>query len=476
MNTTILFAFIVYLVLMVVIGYIASRKLKTLSDFFIADRSIGAWVSSISSTASSESGWVLLGACGMAYKMGLAAAWLIPGVLCGFIFNWYFIANRIRVAAAESQAVTLPDLFHYWFDDSKHLLRITASIIIFLCMMGYVAAQMNATGKAFEVIFEWSYWQGVVLGGVVIIVYTIWGGFRAVAWTDLLQGLLMMAGLVIVPLIAVAHIGGFSELWQTLGTHGESFMRVDSGKSGAALFGLVAGFLGIGLGYPGLPHVLVRYMATKDERSIREGRAIAMTWGVLVYCGAVAVGLCGKALLPEIADPEQIYPTLALQLLHPLFAGIMLASLMAAIMSTADSQLLVAASSLVRDIYQKVLGGSGDQRKVVLLSRIGVVVLGIASIIFALTESRVVFWFVLFAFSGLGASFGPPILCALFTNFTTRQGVFAGMIVGFATTVIWKLTGLADKVVYELVPAFFFSLIAVLLVSKFTHSKPNQAS
>ncbi len=465
MNLEILATFIAYLFLIVIIAYIASKRLTSSSDFFIGGRNLGAWVAAISSTSTSESGWIILGACGMAYKMGVAAVWFVPGVLAGYVFNWYFLANRLRQATAAAEAITLPDLLAHWFGDPHHRLRITAGVVIFLSMMGYVAAQMTATGKAFDAVFSWPYPVGVIVGAVVIILYTIMGGFRAVAWTDLLQGLLMVFGLVLLPLMALSQIGSIAELCSSLQQLGSELTRLDQGKSGAALFGMVVGLLGIGLGYPGQPQVLVRYMATRDWQSVRRGRVIAITWGLLVYYGAIAVGLCGRALIPEVDDPEYIFPILATQLLHPLFAGMMLAAIMAAIMSTADSQLLVASSAIVHDTYEKLFGKMRQPRQLVLLSRLAVVVLGLLSVIFALTEARVIFWLVLFAWSGLGASFGPVILAALTFKRTNHYGALAGMITGFSVTVIWKLSGLSDRIIYELVPAFLLALLVTVVVS-----------
>jgi len=459
----------IYMAILLGIGYAAARLTRSPEDFFLANRSLGSWVTAISSTASSESGWVVLGAVGMAYVNGVSALWYAPGCLAGYVANLYFVAPRLRREAARQGSLTLPDFLADRFGDPRHLVRLVGVAIIFFSLGGYVAAQMTATGKAMQAILGLSYPQGIAVGGLIIVVYTLMGGFRAVSWTDFFQGSIMAVALLAMPLLVVASVGGYSAMLQQLAAVDPALVTAGGGRTGFALFGFLTGLLGIGLGYPGQPHVLTRYMAASGDEKIRQTQVIAMLWGVLVFYGAGYLGLAGRLVMPGLGqggDPEQLFPLLSRQMLHPLVAGVMLAAILSAIMSTVSSQLLVAASAVSRDLFETVLGVARSGRAAVLAGRIAVLVLGAAAIVVSLQDVRVVFWFVLFAWSGLGAAFGPVLLLSLWTNVLTRKGVIAGMVTGFGVTVAWKLSGLSDSVIYELVPAFFLATLAALLTSR----------
>lgn len=467
---TILLIVAIYMVLLLGIGLSASRLTRTQEGFYLAERSLGSWVTAISSTASSESGWVVLGAVGMAYTEGVTALWLAPGCLAGYAMNLYWLAPRLRRESERTGALTIPDLLAARFGDRRHLIRLIAVTVIFLSLAGYVAAQMTATGKAMQAILGVTYLQGILLGGVVIVIYTFLGGFLAVSWTDFVQGLIMVFALVLMPVLAVAAVGGYGPVLHQLAAVDPGLVSVTGSRTGFALFGFLVGLLGIGLGYPGQPHVLTRYMAAANDEKIRQSQVIAMVWGVLVFYGAGMLGLAGRVLMPALSqpggDPEQLFPLLSRQMLHPLLAGVMLAAILSAIMSTVSSQLLVAASAVSRDLFEKVFGFARTARASMWAGRIAVLVLGVSAVLVAVQEVRVVFWFVLFAWSGLGAAFGPVLLLELTWSCLTRRGALAGMLTGFLVTVIWKLTGLSDSVIYELVPAFLLAGAMAWAVSR----------
>lgn len=464
-----------YMALLLAIGWAAARLTRSPEDFFLAGRSLGSWVTAISSTASSESGWVVLGAVGMAYAGGVSALWYAPGCLCGYVVNLYFVAPRLRREAAAQGALTLPDFLADRLGGSLAV-RLLAVAVIFLCLGGYVAAQLTATGKALEAILGLPYGQGVVLGGGVILLYTLLGGFRAVSWTDFVQGLIMVAALTAMPLLALGAAGGYGAVLAGLQRLDPALVSVAGGKTGFALFGLVTGLFGIGLGYPGQPHVLTRYMAASSGEKIRQTQLIAMAWGVLVFYGAGYLGLAGRLLRPGLPDPEQLFPLLAKESLHPLLAGVMLAAILSAIMSTVSSQLLVAASAVSRDLLERGFGVARSGRASLLAGRAAVVVLGLLAIWVAVGQVRVVFWFVLFAWSGLGAAFGPVVLLSLWTRRVTPWGAAAGIATGFLVTVLWKAAGLSDRYIYELVPAFLLAGAAVLLAGALERRLRGQGS
>jgi sodium/proline symporter len=434
---------VAYLGVLLAIGWQAARRTHGGEDFHLAGRSLGAWSAGISSTASSESGWVTLGAVGMTFVYGVSGLWYAPGCLLGYLVNVYVVAPRLRPLSAADGSVTLTDVITRRWGDPNNVLRVTATAIILVCMMGYVAAQMTAAGKAFSSSLglegRGGYLLGVIIGAIVITVVTSLGGFRAVAWTDLFQGLLVAGALIALPLYAVARLGGFGTLVAGLGAIDPSFLTASGDRVGPALWGFVIGQLGIGLGYPGMPHVITRYMAARDDREVQRLQVIAMAWGLSVFYGAGLVGLVGRVMLPDLADGEQALMALALELVHPVLAGLLLAAVISAVLSTVSSQLLVAASAVSYDIVEETLGRARDDRRSLLLGRITVVVVGLLGVLVALSEVRLVFWFVLFAWSGLGAAFAPLILLALVRRGVNRHGALAAMLTGVGVTVAWKL-------------------------------------
>lgn len=433
---------VLYLIILLGIGWLAGRRTHGGDDFHLAGRSLGAWSAGISSTASSESGWVTLGAVGMTYHFGISGLWFAPGCLLGYLVNVYIVAPRLRRMAADQGSVTLTDVITRRWGDPHHVLRITATTIILLCMMIYVASQMTAAGKAFSTTLglgESGYFWGVIIGAIVITIVTLMGGFRAVAWTDLFQGLLVAAGVVILPLYAVSKLGGFGALFQGLAAFDPNLLSAGGGRTGPALWGFVAGNLGIGLGYPGMPHVVTRYMAARNDHEVRRLRIIAMLWGVAVFYGAGLAGLAGRVMLPELADGETALISLALTLVHPVIAGLLLAAVISAVLSTVSSQLLVAASAVSYDIVEGAMNMKQDDRRSLVLGRWTVAAVGLLGVLIALRGETVIFWFVLFAWSGLGASFAPLTLMALRPQLINRYGAMACMLTGTGVTVIWKL-------------------------------------
>ena len=470
-----------YLVALLIIGWLASRQTHGGEDFHLAGRSLGAWTAGISSTASSESGWVTLGAVGMTYAHGVSGLWFAPGCLLGYLVNVYVVAPRLRALSAAQGSVTLTDVITRRWGDPRHVLRITASTIILLCMMVYVASQMTAAGKAFSATLnlgDSGYRWGVIIGAVVITVVTLLGGFRAVAWTDLFQGLLVAAGILILPLYAVFRLGGFSALVSQLGLLDPARLSAGGNRVGPALWGFVVGELGIGLGYPGMPHVVTRYMATRNDREIRRLGVIAMLWGIVVFYGAGLAGLVGRVMLPQLADGERALIGLALELAPPVVAGLLLAAVVSAILSTVSSQLLVAASAVSYDLVEGTLGKARDDRRSLVLGRVTVGLIGIIGILVALRGESLVFWFVLFAWSGLGASFAPLTLLALAPNLINRYGAFACMLTGAAVTIVWKIgiTSVVrpDSLPFGLMHDLWWMIIvgaaAILLIGRITKS------
>ncbi len=477
MDWTLGLAFLIYLVVLIIVGVITYRYTHTHDDYFLAGRRLNHWVAALSAEASSESGWLLLGLPGQAFRQGIGAFWVALGCVAGTFFNWTTLATKLRRLTEFFRAITIPDYLEARFDDSTHILRIIAALLIAIFMTSYVAAQFVASGKALSVTFGLDYHQAVLIGSAVILFYTMMGGFFAVAWTDVIQSLMMIFGLVVIPVIGTIKLGGPAALWTKLSslTPAESgFLSMRVGKEGVALATFLIGMIGIGLGYPGQPHILVRFMAIRKPSQVRKGALIGVIWATIALYGAVFVGLVAKAILTsDPGDPERVMPLIAKELLPPWLAGVMIAAAMAAIMSTADSQLLVASSSFVQDFYHKTFGRKPTPGALMFLSRMVTLAIGIIATIVALRQDPsnpvgVVFWLVLYAWGGLASSFGPLLILSLYWRRVTRKGAIAGMIAGSATVVIWKNIAILSDFLYELVPGFVVSLVVIVLVSLLT--------
>ncbi|MCP4685158.1 MAG: sodium/proline symporter [bacterium] len=466
-------SFAMYTSGIVAIGlYSARLRKKTSDDFVLANRELGPWSSALSASASSESGWVMLGLVGAAFQTGFASFWIVPGIAAGYFFNWFFIAERLRKSTLESGAVTLPQFIMHRFGRNSNTLRFLSAIIITVAMLTYVAAQMNAAGKAFEATFQVDYVWGVFAGALIILAYTVTGGFRAICWTDVIQASFMVIALLAMPIVLLADLGGYGAFLTEVRASSPDLLSFTYGKAGFAAFGFILGLIGIGFGYPGQPHVLSRFMAARDASVIRKGRFISLTWMVLSYLGAVFFGLFAKAYFGTLADPEQALPLACGDLLPPLLGGFVIAAIVSAICSTADSQLIVVSSTLSRDIWPLFRRKSGsaaeDFRKTQWTDRAVLVVLAAVSIALAATESRVIFEFVLYAWSVLGSAFGPVVILGLLWKRTNKAGAIAGMLTGFVVTVVWRNVPMLKGAIYELVPAFILAFLAVVLVSLVT--------
>lgn len=477
-DQTAVWSFIGYLILIVIIGIYAARfSSRDISNFFIGGRKMGMLVVALSAVVSGRSAWLLLGVTGMSFTMGFSALWAVLGYTLVEFFLFFFYAPRIRRFSERYDCITLPDFFAYRFGDHNGHLRAVVVTIIIIFMIAYVSAQFVAGGKAFHSSFNLTETQGILLTTIIVLFYTMVGGFLAVSLTDTIQGLFMIVALLVLPIIAIIHTGGLAAFHAQASSIGDGQFFNPLALSGGAL----VGFLGIGLGSPGNPHIIARYMSINDPARLKMVAMVGTAANVMMGLGAIITGMAGRLFFPDVSmlpggDPENLYPVLAGQHLHPVMFGIVIASIFAAIMSTADSQLLVAASSLVRDIYEKLLcrGKTIDQGRLVFLSRLVVVVLVVFSLILGLMAEKLVFWLVLFAWAGLGAAFGPASILALFWKGSSRTGMIAGMISGAASVFIWTRIPALTSLMYELIPGFLVALVVTIIVSKLT-KKPGEA-
>jgi sodium/proline symporter len=471
----ILIGFLGYLVAVLIIGLVTFRLNRTISDYLLAGRRLGPWVVAFSERASGESAWLLIGLPGVALVAGYGAVWPAIGCTFGIFFSWTFIARRLREQTEKYDAITIPGFLENRFEDSSHLLRWSATIIIIFFFTLYVAAQFLAAGKVLHATFGWTPFSGMIVGALIILFYTVMGGFFAVVWTDFFQGILMVTTLVVLPVVGFIYLGGIEGVTQKIAQYNPALLGVGSGEVGWAAIAAALGGLGIGLGYMGQPHLIVRFMAIKKPRDLREGMLIAVIWAILAFWGAMFLGIVGIGIFQGgLADQEQVMPNLATMLLPAGLAGILISGAIAAMMSTADSQLLVTTSAISKDIYSSLMNPAAGQRRLVMISRVSTLAIGVAAFILAYYAEALVYDLVLYAWGGLGAAFGPPILLTLWWKRTTKAGVFAGMLAGTVTVLIWYNVTALHEFLYELIPGFFLSLIATWVVSVATR-KPDAA-
>lgn len=472
-------SFAVYTLLTVLIGIWSARYSRRSSeDFLLANRGLGAWVAALSASASAESGWVTLGLVGAAFQLGVAAYWIVPGTLAAFAVNWLLIGPRLRARSAEDNALTVLDVLAARFPRrSAQAIRLVGILILLVMLTLYVAAQLNAAGITFSGTFAWPYAQGVLLGGSLVLLYTVVGGFRAIAWTDVVQALLMIGTMTWVPLLLLDHLGGWSACRAQLSEMDSNLLHPFAGNSGHKLFMFVLLWFGIPFGNPGQPHLLVRLMATRDPSALRRGAIISLTWIAILFTGAVSLGVLGRAYFGVMDRPEEVLPRLAStpDLIPPLLGGMIIAAILAAISSTADSQLLVAASSLSHDFVYRFLGMKPTSRTY-LWDRVAVVCLGLTAIGIALSDVRSVFTFVLdFGWAGMGASFGTTILATLYFRWTSGWGVLSGMLAASSVVLIWPYLPDSVSQFYKLIPAVFVSFATLGVVSLLTPGSRQQA-
>jgi sodium/proline symporter len=429
----VLVTLVIYNAVLIGVGLWARGRNKGVEDFFLAGRGLGPWVAAISASASSSSAWTLLGVSGAAYAWGLPALWLFPATVGGYLLNWVWVAPRLQRLATEEGAITLSEVIVPASTGTmRQLILRAAALIIVFCFVFYIASQFEAAGKAFESVFGLSKQTSILVGAGILLAYTMLGGFWAVSVTDSIQGMLMVVAAIVLPASALIAIGGFGPLGSGLAELGNYGSPINGGAL-AGLTGIffVLGLFGIAIGYPGQPHVVNRFMALRDEKSLRQGRIIALTWAVLVYSGMLLLGLCARLLFSDVGDSEQVLFRAAGDLLPPVIAGVMLAAVLSAIMSTADSQLLVASSAISYDWHL----ASGSAKSGLTGTRTSVVAILILATILALVWRADIFSRVLFAWSAAGSAFGPILIMRLLGRSVSAGSTLVAMLTGFGLTV-----------------------------------------
>ena len=460
--------FCIYIAMVFALGIYAYKRTHDASDYYLGGRSLSPWVAALSAGASDMSGWVLIGLPGYAYLAGIEAAWMAIGLCMGVAMAWLLVARRIRkYSYALDDAVTLPAYFQRRFQVETPWLRSICAIFILLFFLFYVSSGLVGGGKLFVSVFGLNYQLAVILGTLAVISYTLFGGFLAVSWTDVVQALLMTLGLVIVPIVAITSVDDFTG---TLAAQNPAMLDLWTNREGEPLtFIAWASLIGWGLAYFGQPHILARFKAVRSEEDVPKAATIGISWSLLVYSMSVLVGMSGAAYIAEpIADAEKVFMVLVEIIFNPLVAGVMLAAILAAIMSTVDSQLLVCSSALAEDIIDAWTKRDIHSAMALKLGRFAVVLLATIACLLALDPESKVLDVVAYAWGGLGAAFGPALLVSLYWKRMTAAAAFAGIFVGGTTVVVWAQFSGGWFDLYELVPGFFFSLFTVIIVSLLT--------
>ncbi|MFD2912068.1 sodium/proline symporter PutP [Jeotgalibacillus terrae] len=452
---------------MLAIGYYAYKKSTgNLSEYMLGGRQMGPAVTALSAGASDMSGWMLLGLPGSIYVSGISGMWIAVGLSIGAYLNYILVAPRLRTyTEVANDSITIPDYFENRFVDNTKILRFVSAIVIIIFFTVYTSSGMVSGGVLFESAFGMDYTLGLFVTAGVVLAYTLFGGFLAVSMTDFVQGCIMFVALILVPIVAFMELGGVGPTFDTLNSIDPTLTSFFEGTTFLGFIGLMAW----GLGYFGQPHIIVRFMAIRDVKSLKSARRIGMTWMIIAIIGALFTGLIGIAYISEtggtLDNPETIFIFFSQVLFHPLISGFLLAAILAAVMSTVSSQLLVTSSALTEDFYNTFLKRSASDKELVLVGRISVLLVSLVAIILSLDSNSSILDIVSNAWAGFGSAFGPAILLSLYWKRMTRWGALAGMLTGAITVILWVYVLGLSSWLYEMIPGFILSTIAIVVVS-----------
>ncbi|MBT2680425.1 sodium/proline symporter PutP [Bacillus sp. ISL-35] len=459
----------IYFIAMILIGLYAYRKTSDLSDYMLGGRGLGPSVTALSAGASDMSGWMMMGLPGAMYTSGISSAWIAIGLSIGAYLNYLILAPRLRTyTELANDSITIPDFLENRFSDQTKILRSVSAVVIIIFFTLYTSAGFVSGGTLFESAFGLDYRTGLFVTAGVVIIYTLFGGFLAVSLTDFVQGVIMFLALVLVPVVAFTELGGPTNVMETVSAIDPTMMDLFKGTTFLGIISLLAW----GLGYFGQPHIIVRFMAINSVEELKPARRIAMGWMIVSIIGALAVGLVGIAYVQvnnvTLDNPETVFIMFANILFNPYITGFLLAAILAAIMSTISSQLLVTSSALTEDFYKAFFRREASDKELVFIGRAAVLLVALVGIALSYTPNDTILSLVGNAWAGFGAAFGPVMLLSLYWKNMNRWGALSGILVGALTVIIWiSIDGLSEFM-YEMIPGFFLSLIAVIVVSKIT--------
>lgn len=469
-------AIALYFLLMVLIGVYSYRKsTSNVDEFLLGGRKLGPVVTALSAGAADMSGWLLMGLPGAMFVSGLSSGWIAIGLTIGAYLNYRFVAPPLRVYTEKADnALTIPDFFEKRFRDHSRTLRLISGLVILVFFTLYTSAGMVAGGKLFESAFGMDYFYGLLLTSSIVVFYTFIGGFLAVSLTDFVQGAIMVIALIVVPAVVFYNLGGIESVFSDIQSRDPKYLSMFKGTTAVGIGSLLAW----GLGYCGQPHILVRFMAIDKVRQLNSARRIGISWMIFTVAGAMLVGLVGISYAGKsgivIDDPETIFIYFSRVLFHPFIGGFLLSAILAAIMSTISSQLLVTSSSLTQDFYKAFLRRSSTENELLLVSRLSVVVVAVVSFLLSIRPNDSILNLVGHAWAGFGSAFGPVMLLSLLWKRTNTQGAVAGMLAGGITVLLWIFLDHPYKELYEMIPGFIASLIATVVVSSITRAPSEE--
>lgn len=472
MNSLVFAAFFVYFCFLLTIGLVAHKKQATSADFILGNRSLNFWLTALSAHASDMSAWLFMAFPAAIFLGGLPQIWAAFGLIVGMFINWHFVAKELRTATEKYDSYTLSSFFEKRYSDNSGVIRILTAMMSLIFLTSYLSGGLMAMGMLFESVFGINYYIGLSVATVVVMTYTFAGGFVTVAWTDLFQALFLLLMIIIVPATAYFSVtGGFGQI-EAIAQSNNIPLHLMTDFSYETILTIVFLVLGWGLGYFGQPHIVTKFMGIKSADEIYKSKYIGMSWQILALTAAAAVGFIGIGFFPEgLANPELVFVAMVKSLFNPFIAGIILCAIIAANMSTMDSQILVCASVLSEDFYKHIMHKQASQRALLKASRFSVILVSLTALFLAFNKNATILDIVFYAWAGLGCAFGPLVLMSLYSKNSNKYGAIAGIVTGGAIAGLWPMLNplVTSLSVPSMIPGFFLSLIAICLVSRVTH-------
>jgi solute:Na+ symporter, SSS family len=467
MHLQVIAAFVVYFSLLLTIGLVFHRRQKTASDFIIGDRSLNFWLVALSAHASDMSAWLFMAFPMSIFVLGLPRVWIALGLIIGMFCNWQFVASPLRQMTEKYHCYTLSSFFEKRFQDQSGIIRILSASVMVIFLTHYLSAGLIAMGYLLESLFNLDYYLGLTIALFVIVTYTFVGGFTTVAWTDLFQGIFLLVMILIVPFMASLKVGGWHPISEIAQQKQIPLTLIPQGHI-ESVFTIISLALGWGLGYFGMPHIITKFMGIKHVSEINKSKWLGMSWQVIALGAATWIGLVSIAYFPQGLDkPEMVFVEMVKDLFPPFIGGFILCAIIAANLSTMDSQILVAASMISEDLYKPLHRHPPSDRKVLWISKVSVVFIAFIALMLAFKRSSTILDTVLYSWSGLGSAFGPLVLMSLYSTRINRYGALAGIIVGTLTVMSWPYLNakLTSYEILPMIPGFILSVVAIYLVS-----------
>ncbi|MBA3815580.1 MAG: sodium/proline symporter [Parachlamydiaceae bacterium] len=479
MNTYLLLPFAAYFCVLLSIGLISHKKQNSSADFIVGNRSLNFWVTALSAHASDMSSWLFMAFPAAVFMGGLSQTWIAFGLLTGMFLNWQLVAKKLRTSTENYDSYTLSTFFEKRFNDTSGVLRLLTAIMALTFLTCYISAGLIAMGGILESLFGIDFYVGITIACVVILIYTFSGGFITVAWTDLFQALFLISMILIVPIVAYFKLeNGFTTILESARAKGVT-LSLFPDFSFKSILGIVFLILSWGLGYFGQPHIVTKFMGIRKASDMNKSKYVGMTWQLIALLAAAAIGLVGIPYFAEgLANPELVFIEMVKSMFHPLLAGFILCGVLAASMSTMDSQILVCGSVISEDLYKNIFKKPASQKELLIITRLGIVFVSALSLFFALNKNSTILEAVLYAWSGLGCAFGPLVLMSLYSKKANKFGAVAGVLTGGLVAGFWNTMNpyFTEMTIPSMIPGFFISLLSISVVSWLTETERSVSS